>query len=264
MNQPLFDALGFHWDRNVVPVSVPVHSRERVCFRFHRMLPEFVWDAGVLEGNPLTFPEVKTLLDGITVGGHRVSDEQQILNLAASCRQLLAWVRAETFALTKKRYLGLHALVARQEALEWGVFRGEGNETSYTPHVTLGGMGRYSPLPTERGASALNAVFKNGALALKSLAPFERGLAFFLFGALQQFFFDGNKRTSRLMMNGVLMSHGIDAISIPAAEAKIFNETMVDFYVSRDATPMMRFLGACHPDLASSPADADDAPNLKP
>lgn len=25
------------------------------------MLPEYVWDAGVLEGNPFTFPEVKTL-----------------------------------------------------------------------------------------------------------------------------------------------------------------------------------------------------------
>jgi len=27
--------------------------------RFHKMLPEFVWDASVLEGNLFTFPEVK-------------------------------------------------------------------------------------------------------------------------------------------------------------------------------------------------------------
>ena len=31
------------------------------------MLPEYVWDAGVLEGNPFTFPEVKTLLEGVTI-----------------------------------------------------------------------------------------------------------------------------------------------------------------------------------------------------
>ncbi len=56
----LFDALGFRWDRSAIPTSIPSHSTERVCFRFHKMLPEFVWDASVLEGNPFTFPEVKT------------------------------------------------------------------------------------------------------------------------------------------------------------------------------------------------------------
>lgn len=59
---------------------------------------------------------------------------------------------------------------------------------------------------------------------------------------------DGNKRTSRFMMNGVLMSHGIDAISVPAAKAQEFNEKMVRFYLSKDATEMMAFLAGCHPD----------------
>lgn len=75
----LFDALGFRWDRSAVPTSAPAHSLERVCFRFHKMLPEFVWDASVLEGNPFTFPEVKTLLDGETIGGRKISDQEQII-----------------------------------------------------------------------------------------------------------------------------------------------------------------------------------------
>lgn len=82
----LFDALGFRWDRSAVPTSIPAHSIERVCFRFHKMLPEFVWDASVLEGNPFTFPEVKTLLDGVTIGGRKISDQEQILNLAESSK----------------------------------------------------------------------------------------------------------------------------------------------------------------------------------
>ena len=32
------------------------------------MPPEYVSDTAQLENNPLTFPEVKTLIDGITVG----------------------------------------------------------------------------------------------------------------------------------------------------------------------------------------------------
>jgi hypothetical protein len=248
----IFNALGFRWDRSAAPSMVPTHSVERACFRFHRMLPEFVWDAGVLEGNPFTFPEVKTLLDGVTVGGRKLSDQEQILNLAESSKRLLALVKAGQFELTKPIFTELHSLVARNEALEWGWFRGEGQETSYTPEGGLGEHGRYAPLPTIAGGVELNRVFSQGITALNEHAhsPFEKALAFFLFGALQQFFFDGNKRTSRFMMNGILMSNGIDAISIPAAEAQRFNEKMVRFYLTKDGTEMMAFLVHCQPESA--------------
>jgi len=248
----LFYALGFHWDRSAVPHVVPTHSIERVAFRFHRMLPEFVWDASVLEGNPFTFPEVKTLLDGVTIGGRKLSDQEQILNLAEAAKHLLSLVKAGRFSLDKATFTDLHGLVARNEALEWGHFRGEGKETHYTPDVGLGEHGRYTPLPTVANAPELNRVFASGLQALEREVqqPFERATAFFLFGALQQFFFDGNKRTSRFMMNGILMSAGIDAISVPAAKAYEFNDNMVRFYLSKNATEMLEFLLNCHPEAA--------------
>ena len=246
----LFEALGFRWDRAAVPSTVPKHSVERVCFRFHKMLPEFVWDAGVLEGNPFTFPEVKTLLDGITVGGRKISDQEQILNLAESSKLLLRLVKSGQFCLDKPTFTRLRALVARNEALEWGHFRGEGEEWNYTPDVGLGEHGRHTPLPTIKGGANLDELFRYGVTALDEgvTNAFEKGAAFFLFGALQQFFFDGNKRTSRFMMNGVLMSQGIDAISIPAGKAQEFNEKMIRFYLTRDAGEMMQFLVDCHPE----------------
>lgn len=164
------------------------------------MLPEYVWDAGVLEGNPITFPEVKTLLEGVTVGGRKLSDQEQILNLADSSKYLVELVKQGQFRLDKETCCSLNARVARNEALEWGHFRGEGPETSYTPDVALGDRGRLTPLPTERDAPRLNEVFTKGVRSLQESVsnPFERASAFFLFGSLQQFFFDGNKRTSRL------------------------------------------------------------------
>jgi prophage maintenance system killer protein len=235
-NMKLFSALGFRWNRSVVPAVVPTHSVERVAFRFHRMLPEFVWDASVL--------------DGVTIGGRKISDQEQVLNLATSSKHLLALVKAGKFSLDKATFTELHGLVARNEALEWGHFRGEGLEASYTPDVGLGEHGRYTPLATVAGAPELNRVFDSGLQVLQSEVqqPFEKAAAFFLFGALQKFFFDGNKRTSRFMMNGILMSAGIDAISVPAAKTQEFNERMVRFYLERDATEMMAFLIDCHPD----------------
>jgi len=238
----LFDALGFYWNRAALPRPPAPLSIARVCFRFYKLLPEFVWDAAVLEGNPFTFPEVKTLLDGITVGGRKLSDQEQVLNLARSTQRLLALVKSGQFRFTE-----LHALVACNEALEWGVFRGEGQEQHYSPQVALGEHGRYTPLATQPAAPELNKVFSLGLAALQQCPPWERALAFFLFGALQQFFFDGNKRTSRLMMNGILLSHGIDALSIPAVAAQPFNEKMVQFYLSKNADDMMQFLWSCHP-----------------
>ena len=184
------EALGFTWDSLVVPREVPTSSVARACWRLYRMLPEFVWDAAVLEGNSFTFAEVKTLLDGITVGGRKVSDHEQILNLADSHRRLLAMVRNGTFRLNKSVFCELNGLVARNEALEWGLFRGEGSERSCTPAVALGMHGRYEPITTEPSAPRLNLVFETGLQTLSHLPIFERALAFFLFGLLHQFFFD--------------------------------------------------------------------------
>jgi hypothetical protein len=247
----LFDDLGFHWNRDSIPREIPRATIERVAFRFHRMLPEYVWDAAVLEGNPFTFPEVKTLLEGVTVGGRKISDQEQILNLGESSKYLLDLVKRRAFKLEKSTFCSLHEHVARNEALEWGHFRGEGLETQFTPDVALGERGRFTPLPTEPGASRLNEVFVSGIQSLEQVSnPFERATAFFLFGSLQQFFFDGNKRTSRFMMNGILMTEGIDAVSIPAARAAEFNSRMVDFYIGRNATEMMAFVLDCHPEIA--------------
>jgi Fic family protein len=244
----LFSALGFNWNRLKTPDAISTHSMERVTFRFHQMLSVFVWDASVLEGNPFTYPEVKTLLDGVSVGGRKISDQEQVLNLAESSKHLLALVKTSKFSLDKATFTELHGIVARNEALEWGHFRGEGKEISYTPDVALGEQGRYTPLPTLTGAPDLNRVFLQGVEELNNQVahPFEKALAFFLFGALQQFFFDGNKRTSRFMMNGILMSAGIDAISVPAAKVQEFNEKMVRFYLNKDATEMMAFMAGCY------------------
>lgn len=193
----------------------------------HKSLPEFVWDASVLEGNPFTFPEVQTLLDGVTVGGHKLSDERQVLNLAESAKLLVQVVREGKFTFDKAMSDHLHAIIARDEAFD-----------------------RHTPPPTEPGGENLRQLYHAGLAVITSEleTPYEQTLSYFLFGALQQFYFDGNKRTARYMMNGHLMSHGHDAISIPAARAGEFNTRMVDFYRSKDATSMFAFLTDCHPE----------------
>lgn len=226
-------ALGFTWNTAVLPAPPPPGRIDRALFRVRKLLPEFVFDVTWLEDNPFTFPEVQTLLDGITVGGHKISDAEQVQNTAKAWRRLVALVESGRFVLDKTSFCELHALAAFEEALTWGRFRDGA--------VYVAGTAWQPP-----AAETLDAVFDAGLAELQALAnPLERALAFFLFGALQQFFYDGNKRTARLMMNGELLRHGWDAISIPAARKLAFNQAMLRFYDGRDGTEMMAFLLDC-------------------
>lgn len=205
----------------------------RACFRVRKQLEGIVHDTVALEGNPFTLPEVKTLMDGFTVGGHRLSDAIQVLNQAASWRELLRQVEQGAFAVSEANCKALHALVAKEEALEWGVFR--------SGPVTIAGAQHRPPPHTE-----LAAIFTTGVQALAAIADVhERAFATFLFGALHQFFWDGNRRTARLLMNGQLLAAGQDAVSIPAGRQVEFNQGMLQFYDSRDASSMFQFLAEC-------------------
>ena len=148
-------------------------------------------------------------------------------------KELLAHAQQGTFKLNRKTFCNLHALVAREEAAEWGVFR--------TSSVTIAGTDCRPPR-----WESLESIFEKGLETLRGIEGLhERAIAMFLFGSLNQFFYDGNKRTSRLMMNGILLGAGEDAISVPARRRLEFNEAMIRFYDSRDGTEMMRFMASC-------------------
>ncbi|EQD79171.1 filamentation induced by cAMP protein Fic, partial [mine drainage metagenome] len=138
---------------------------------------------------------------GSTTGGRKVTDQQQILRIAQAAKELAGLVASGSFALTKTVSDRLQDVLMREDALESGHFRGEGEERRYTPHVELGDRGEYRPSPTEPGATELNRRFREGVDALATCPPLERGIVYSLFGALHQFYFDGNKRTARDMMN---------------------------------------------------------------
>ena len=226
------ETLGFSYQPGSFASASEVDTA-RAVFRAKKVLEGIVYDTVALEGNPFTFAEVKTLMEGITVGGHRLEDADQVLNQAASWRELFRLVESQRFTLGAETAMKLHELVARNEALAWGVFRDGA--------VGIGGTDHQPP-----SHEVLPELFEQGTTALAAIEDVhERAMCTFLFGSLHQFFWDGNKRTARLMMNGVLLTNGYDAISIPAAKRLLFNRRMIAFYDTKDATPMMAFLAEC-------------------
>ena len=212
--------LGFLLPDIEIETSTPP-DRRRACFQTRKILEGIVYDTVALEGNPFTFPEVQTLMDGITVGGHKIRDAEQVLNQAESWKTAIHEVETGKFVPLRnglESALRLHALVSKNEAPEWGKLR--------TGEVGIAGTD-YQPPKAEN----LEDIYRKGAHALKSIGNTHmRAMATFLFTARNQLFWDGNKRTGRLMMNGELLATGHDAITVPAKKRQEFNTKMIKFY----------------------------------
>ena len=198
-----------------------------------RQLAELVCDAVNLEGINFTLPEIQTLLEGITVGGHKLSDQHIAVNQGEAWRTLFEWIKKGRFEVTAEKACELHQIAGKEESLEWGKFR--------SGRVIVAGTDYMPPK-----AGMLPALFDNMVdQAYKMQDIYDRAIFLFLTMARCQFFYDVNKRMGRFIMNGLLLSAGYPAINLPAKRQLEFNQLMLVFYEFGNQNPMNTFLRSC-------------------
>lgn len=218
------------FDTSAEELNSVKQDKEFALYLVKRNRDSIIYNIAALENSPYTYVEVKTLLEGITVGGHRLEDQQLILNQDEAWKYLLKCVQNKEIVLDKGFFCKLHSMVAYKEALTWGEFR--------TSQVSISGT-NWTPPPAEK----LNEIYHEGAIDILLMDhPILQAINFFLMGALNQFFFDGNKRTSRLLASGILLLNGYPAMDIPAAKQLEFNTLMIDFYNRQDGRDIGKFL----------------------
>lgn len=239
-----YEDTGITWEPFDVD-QIPASEIERSRHRFRDSLPELIWNTAALEGNTFTLVEVRTLLEGVTVGGKKVEDEKQIIALNEAFNRLDEMVGDGTFALTKEVSDELHKLIAVHEAIESGIFRGEG-QVNGGGTVSLSNGGSVPGTEHGVGGQFLREHFDNlvAYLATESDAR-RRALIYNASATRRQFYFDGNKRTARLMMAGELMSNGYDVVSISFNRRLEYNKALDRLFEFDDATSLLQFLGTC-------------------
>ena len=198
-----------------------------------REVPSLVYEAVSLEGVAITLPEVKTILDGITVGGHKISDQNMVINQANTWKRLFKLIGEGKFEFSKSVALELHKIAGKEEAFEWGVFQ-SGN-------VTVSGS-EYEP-PSPEDLDEIWVETKSEVDQVKDV--YDKAILAFLKTSRAQFFWDVNKRMGRFMMNGILLDEGYPIINVPVKRQLEFNQLMVDFYSSNDTKKMNLFLRSC-------------------
>ena len=221
-------------------------NREKALFYAQKTIAQTITDVVNLEDINFTVPEVQTLLDGITIGGHKIQDELITYNQINAWRYLFDSLRTKEFNLSKEYILKLHSLVANQEALVWGEFR--------SGQVTISGTNYIPPKAHELDSIfseliiAANKIYNLPSMlsdAERTQTIYKQSIELFAQMARYQFFYDGNKRTARMIMSGLLIDLGYPMISISAKHKTNFNKAMINFYDTQDILPLERLFLLC-------------------
>ena len=189
------------------------------------------WDENVycgmrMENRAVTFPQTKTILQGVNVPSVHLSDIQAILNMRDAWQFLLGSMDQ---LVTLDYLCQINEYIARNEALEWGKLR--------TGSVMISGTDYLPPVPSAEAVAAELA----GILTADTSAT-TKALEAFVWGARGQFFWDGNKRTSMTLANKILIAAGAGFLTITDRHMEQFNTLLVEYYNTGNSDALKDFL----------------------
>ena len=98
-------------------------EKEYVIFMARKIRSHSVYNMAALEGNPYSFTEVMTLLNGVTVGGYELQHHNQIVTISKAWDALIDSVASNEFELSSVFANRLHDVLGQDEALVAGEFR---------------------------------------------------------------------------------------------------------------------------------------------
>lgn len=189
-------------------------TKEQITFLAKKKWDENVYCGMKMENRAVTFPQTRTILNGVNVPSVQLDDIQAILNMRDVWKYLLSTVDEP---VTIEYLCKLNEYIARNEALEWGKLR--------SGSVGISGTEYMPPVPKYETVKAeLEQILKADTSAT------EKALDLFAWGTRGQFFWDGNKRTSMTLANKILIDAGAGIFTITDKRMERFNELLLDYY----------------------------------
>ena len=202
-------------------------SPEQSLFLAKKKWDENVYCGMKMENRAVTFPQTQTILNGVNVPNIRLDDIQAILNMRDAWKFLLGTVNEE---VTFEYWCKLNEYIARNEALEWGKLR--------TGIVGISGTDYEPPIPNkEKTIEELKSI-----LSTSNASATDKALEAFVWGTRGQFFWDGNKRTSLMLSNKILVSSGSGIMTITDKYMEQFNTILLNYYNTGKNEELKQFL----------------------
>lgn len=198
---------------------------EQNIFLAKRNIIDNIYAGARMEEINVTFLQVKKILEGINVLNLKIDEIQCILNLRDAWKYVINNIKEE---FNINFICKINELVARNESIEWGVLR-SGN-------VQITGTEYIPDVPEEE------VVKKQIAEILKIKNTTERAIEYMLYGMRSQLFWDGNKRTSMICANKIMIENGNGIIKVSDNKLEEFNTLLSEFYTSNDKVKIKQFI----------------------
>ena len=189
-------------------------NNEQNVFLAKRNIVDYIWKSAKLEGCEVTFSQTQVICDGGIIYGIPLNAVITVNNLK-------------------------HAWQFLFDSLDYPM------DLSYLCHLNqvvgsnlIYGSGYLRKIPVRMGGTSW--VPDMPILAIESAT--ERAITLMLWSMRRQMFPDGNKRTSMLAANQVMIQNGCGIISVPIEEQGAFTEKLVRFYETNDMTDIKSFV----------------------
>ena len=200
----------------IVNISNKYNLNEREAkFLLKKSIVGLIHSASRLEKVNTTFPQTKTIVEGMSVSGISMDDVQVILNLKNAYQYVLKLSGDTTFNLSTA--CKINSFISYNESLEWGVLR--------TGNVGIHGVDYTPAIPVESEVvSAINEIMSSeGSLTYKALK-------YMYYAMRTQLFWDGNKRTAIVSTNAIMMLDGLGIVNISEQQLEYWNQLLSEFY----------------------------------
>ena len=188
-------------------------------------LVDNVYSNARLEGLNVSISQIQKVLEGINVPELKIDEIQCILNLRDAWKYVINNIDLDfNLEFINK----VNEFVARNESIEWGQLRNgkvEITGTSYIPEI-----------PNEE------KVKKDITKILEIENPTERAIEYMLYGMRNQLFWDGNKRTSTICANKIMIQNGNGIIKIPDDKLQEFTTLLSEFYTTNEKEKIKQFI----------------------
>lgn len=195
-----------------------------------------IYHSNAIEGNTLTLAQTRSIIETkIAVGGKSLVEQNEVLGLHAALSYINSTLIHRVGEITLTDILEIHKRVLGFVDLEEaGRFR--------TSQVYVGDFQPPGPLELDHLMEEFME-WLNSDEALK-LHPIEyAALAHYKLVIIHPFY-DGNGRTSRLLMNLILMQAGFPAVTIRVEDRLRYYETL-NTANNGDVRPFIRFIAEC-------------------
>ncbi|MSS78812.1 Fic family protein [Anaerococcus sp. WCA-380-WT-2B] len=200
-------------------------SKKENVFLAKRNIVDYIWKSAKLEGINITLPETQAIFDKLKLQNVDISDVNTVLNLKHAWQFILKNLDDE---LNLDYICKINYEVSKDESLDWGVLR--------YGKVGISGTDYIPPIPTEQSFyEIIDSVSRYETIT-------EKFITLMLKLMKAQLFWDGNKRTSMLVANKIMISNGKGVISIPNEHITEFNTLLNHYYSVDEIDPVKSFI----------------------